>query len=89
MRAKVLARRGNRTAALELAEAAVAQLRRADAVVWQADASVDLAETRLLLADAAGAEAAISDAVALDRLKGSEVAAERARSVASLAVRKL
>ena len=86
VRAKVLARRGDRIPALDLAEAAVVQLRATDAVVWQADASVDLAETRLLLGDAAGAEAAISDAVALYRRKGSEVAAERARAVASLAV---
>ena len=85
VRAKVLARRGDRTPALELAEAALAQLGATDAVVWQADARVDLAETRLLLGDAAGAEEAISDAVGLYRLKGSEVAAERARAVASLA----
>ena len=63
----------------------LAQLGATDAVVWQADARVDLAETRLLLGDAAGAEEAISDAVGLYRLKGSEVAAERARAVASLA----
>jgi ATP/maltotriose-dependent transcriptional regulator MalT len=78
VRAKVLARRGDREQALELAQAAVEGLRRTDALVWQADAFVDLAETRLALGDVQGAQEAVAEAAALYRLKGSEIAAARA-----------
>jgi class 3 adenylate cyclase/tetratricopeptide (TPR) repeat protein len=83
VRAKLLARRGDRAHALELAEGAVAELRDTDAVVWQADAMLDLAETRLLLGEAAAAEEAIADASALYRLKASDVAVERAQALAA------
>jgi ATP/maltotriose-dependent transcriptional regulator MalT len=83
VRAKLLARRGDRAHALELAEGAVAELRDTDAVVWQADAILDLAETRLLLGEAAAAEEAIADASALYRRKGSDVAVERAQALAA------
>jgi class 3 adenylate cyclase/tetratricopeptide (TPR) repeat protein len=81
VRAKVLARRRDREKALELAQSAVDQLRETDALVWQADALVDLAETRLLLDDIVGAREAVSEATRLYELKGSEVAAERARAL--------
>src|SRR5207249_102603 len=70
VRAKVLARRGDRDQALELALAAIEELRRTDALVWQADAFVDLAETRLFLGDVPGAQKAVAEATALYRLKG-------------------
>jgi hypothetical protein len=81
VRAKVLARRRDREKALELAQSAVEQLRATDALVWQADALVDLAETRLLLDDIVGAREAVGEATRLYELKGSEVAAERARAL--------
>jgi class 3 adenylate cyclase len=80
LRAKLLARQGERAKALELAESAVEQLRATDAVVWQADALVDLAETRFLVGEAAAAGEALAEAEALYRLKGSAVAIERARA---------
>ena len=86
VRAKLLARRGERRKAVELAEGAVAELRGTDALVWQADAVLDLAATRLLLGDADAGREAASDAAALYLQKGSEVAARRAEAlVGSLA----
>jgi tetratricopeptide (TPR) repeat protein len=86
VRGKLLARRGEGAEAVELAEGAVSQLRETDAIVWQADAMLDLATTRLLLGDTEGARAAASEAGALYLRKGSEVAARRAGAlVGSLA----
>jgi protein involved in temperature-dependent protein secretion len=81
VRAKVLARRnGSRDHALELAREAVEILRDTDAILWQADALVDLAETLSATGDEAEAARALDEAAALYELKGSTVAAERARS---------
>jgi class 3 adenylate cyclase/tetratricopeptide (TPR) repeat protein len=80
VRAKLLARRGERELALELAESAIERLRDTDALVWQADALLDLAETRRLLGDEPGAQEAAAAAARLYALKGSEVAAERAKA---------
>ena len=80
VRAKVLARRpGDADHAVTLAREAVEILRRTDAIVWQADALVDLAETLAATGDEAEAERALDEAAALYELKGSSVAARRAR----------
>jgi tetratricopeptide (TPR) repeat protein len=75
VRAKVLARRpGDADRAVALAREAVEILRSTDAIVWQADALVDLAETLAATGGAAEAERALADAAALYELKGSPVA---------------
>ena len=81
VRAKLLARRGERAQAVELAETAIERLRDTDAVVWKADALLDLAETRLLLGEDSFALQAVAAAAELYALKGSDVAAERARAL--------
>jgi len=74
VRAKVLARRPDDAEhAVALAREAVEILRSTDAIVWQADALVDLAETLAATGDEAGAEAALAEAVGLYEVKGSSV----------------
>ena len=74
VRAKVLARRPDDAEhAVALAREAVEILRSTDAIVWQADALVDLAETLAAIHDEAGAERALAEAAALYELKGSSV----------------
>jgi ATP/maltotriose-dependent transcriptional regulator MalT len=81
VRAKVLARRNDGAErAVELAREAVEILRATDAIVWQADALVDLAETFKATGDMAGARVSIEEAASLYELKGSAVAAQRARA---------
>ena len=81
VRGKVLARRpGDGDHAVTLAREAVEILRRTDAIVWQADALVDLAETLAATGEEGEAERALEEAAALYELKGSPVAARRARS---------
>jgi hypothetical protein len=74
VRAKVLARRPDETEhALALAREAVEILRSTDAIVWQADALVDLAETLAATGYEAEAERALAEAAGLYALKGSSV----------------
>jgi tetratricopeptide (TPR) repeat protein len=81
VRAKVLARRREDAEhAVALAREAVEILRSTDAIVWQADALVDLAETLAATGDDAEAARALDEAATLYELKGSPVAAGRARS---------
>jgi tetratricopeptide (TPR) repeat protein len=81
VRAKVLARRDGGVHAVELAREAVELLRRTDALVWQADALVDQADALLALGRHDEARRAVEEAAELYELKGSRVAAERARSL--------
>src|SRR5919197_3399338 len=75
VRAKVLARRPEDAEhAVPLAREAVEIRRSNDAVAWQADALVDLAETLAATGDEAEAERALAEAAALYELKGSSVA---------------
>ena len=71
--------------AVTLAREAVEILRATDAIVWQADALVDLAETLAATGDPAGARESLEEAASLYELKGSAVAATRARSKVPLA----
>jgi tetratricopeptide (TPR) repeat protein len=84
VRAKVLARRnGSGDQAVELAREAVEILSATDAIVWQADALVDLAEALAATGEPAAAGRALDEATELYELKGSSVAARRARSRAA------
>src|ERR671932_181585 len=74
VRAKVLARRPDEAEHAEtLAREAVEILRSTDAIVWQADALVDLAETLAAIGEDAEAERVLGEAAALYQLKGSSV----------------
>ena len=67
----VLTRRAEHAEAL--AREAVEILRSTDAIVWQADALVDLAETLAAVGEDAEAERVLGEAAALYQLKGSSV----------------
>jgi class 3 adenylate cyclase len=85
VQAKVLARRnGSADRAVTLAREAVDILRATDAIMWQADALVDLAETLAAAGDGAGARESLEEAASLYELKGSAIAAGRARAKLSL-----
>jgi tetratricopeptide (TPR) repeat protein len=74
VRAKVLAHRnGDRERAVALAREAVEILRGTDAILWQADALVDLAVTLTAVGDKSEAGRARDEAAALYALKGSAV----------------
>src|SRR2546429_6116571 len=76
VRGKVLARRpGDGDHAVTLAREAVEILRRTDAIVWQADALVDLAETLAATGEEAEAERALDEAAAPHELQGKHGAA--------------
>jgi len=83
--AKVLARNGNRDAALILMGEAVEMLGRTDAVVAQAETLVDLAEVLRLCGRKTDADAVLEDAVALFETKKNVVAADALRAVAPTA----
>ncbi len=76
-RAEVLAARGDLTAAVELAEEAVAIAAGTDLVIDHADACVALGTLRARSGDGAGAKAAQADAKRLYEQKGATVPAER------------
>jgi class 3 adenylate cyclase/tetratricopeptide (TPR) repeat protein len=81
VRAKVLARRnGSGAQAVALAREAVEILRRTDALLWQADALVDLAETLATTGDEGEARHTLDEATGLYELKGSSIAVRRARA---------
>src|SRR5919204_486154 len=75
VRGKVLARRGEEAKALELARQGVEILRGTDALVWQADALVDLADVLLVLGHEAEAREAIDEAASLYQRQGSALPA--------------
>jgi class 3 adenylate cyclase/tetratricopeptide (TPR) repeat protein len=80
VRAKVLARRngsGDGDRAVELAREAVEILSATDAIVWQADALVDLAETLAATGDEVEGKRALAEAAALYELKGASVSVRR------------
>jgi class 3 adenylate cyclase/tetratricopeptide (TPR) repeat protein len=86
VRAKVLARRnGSGAQAVALARDAVEILRRTDALLWQADALVDLAETLATTGDDGEARHTLDEATGLYELKGSSIAARRARAAVAKA----
>jgi tetratricopeptide (TPR) repeat protein len=82
VRAKVLARNGNRDGALILVGEAVDMLGRTDAVVAQAETLVDLAEVLRLAGRSADADAVLEDAIALLESKENHVAADAIRAPA-------
>jgi class 3 adenylate cyclase/tetratricopeptide (TPR) repeat protein len=77
--AKILARKGNRDAALILMGEAVDLLKRTDSVVAQAETLVDLAEVLRLSGRPKDADAVLEDAVALFEAKGNLAAAQALR----------
>ena len=82
VRGRVLARRdGEGDKAVALAREAVDVLRPTDALVWQGNAFVDYADTLAATGRRDEARHAVDEAVALYELKGSGVAANRARSL--------
>jgi hypothetical protein len=80
-RAKILARRGQASAAEALARGAVALAAGTDFLLFHADALVDLAVTLRLLDRPAEAAAAAVDAEALYERKGSRLGADHARAL--------
>jgi class 3 adenylate cyclase/tetratricopeptide (TPR) repeat protein len=80
-RARVLARRGQTEEAVQLAREAVAALASSDDITKHAETLVDLAEVLRADGDLIGAEAALTEAVALHEEKGNVLPAEQCRQL--------
>jgi tetratricopeptide (TPR) repeat protein len=80
VRGKVLARRGERSVAVVLADEAVELLRRTDASVIRDEGLVDAAEVMRLSGDLEAARDYLEEALALFERKGNLVAAKTARA---------
>ena len=78
-RARVLAARGALDEAVALAGEAAAQEAGSDDITAVAQTLVDVSEVLRAAADRPGAEAALTEAIALNEEKGNLVAAERCR----------
>ena len=78
-RARVLARRGETEEAVALAREAAASMADSDDITAHAETLVDLAEVLRAHGDAAGAAAALAEAIALHEEKGNVLPAERCR----------
>jgi tetratricopeptide (TPR) repeat protein len=85
VRARVLARRGETEAAIELAQEAIEVLEESDVLVRQADALLDLADVLELAGDHEHASKTLGDAAALLERKGNVVALEQVAAVMATA----
>lgn len=83
MRSKLLARQGDITAAAELAKQAGDLGRATDALEYQGDAALNLAEVRHLAGDLAGTGEAAGRAIDYYRRKGATARVARAQRLAA------